>query len=35
MGIWCGWVVGGDWGVRVMGGFVSQDDYSGSTADIG
>lgn len=27
-----GWVVGGEWGLMVLGGFVSQDDYGGKTA---
>ena len=31
-GVRGGWVVGGDWGYMIMGGFVSQDDNSGKTA---
>ena len=30
-----GWVVGCDWGLTTMGGFVGQDEYSGSTAEVG
>jgi hypothetical protein len=29
------WVIGSDWGLLVMGGFVGQVDYSGLSADVG